>query len=98
MDFQLSVESFILPAWFVFERLPIHLFGKSSLFPITSSNGRFLKLDEPTANSRPIVAQVCVELDFLKFLPSCIWIRTGTNKGFWQHIKYENFPSIAPAF
>ncbi|KAI5649765.1 hypothetical protein M9H77_35770 [Catharanthus roseus] len=67
MDFQLSVEPSVIPAWIALECFPIHLLNKPTLFSIANLIGKPMKIDGPTTNlSRPSIARICVEMDLLK--------------------------------
>lgn len=71
----------------------IHFSNKAAFFSIAIAIGNPLKIDEATANlMRPSVAQVCIEVDFLKHSSQRIWIGTGAASRFWQDVCYENLP------
>ncbi|KAI5668250.1 hypothetical protein M9H77_18103 [Catharanthus roseus] len=77
-NFQLFVESSILPIWVNFEDLLIYFINKATLFSIASTLGKSLKIDKATTKfTRPTGARVCSELDLLKSLPQRVWIWTS---------------------
>ncbi|EOY08581.1 Uncharacterized protein TCM_023221 [Theobroma cacao] len=75
LKFQLEKESSVVPVWFSFPNLPVHLHEKSALMMIARTVDKPFFVDEATANrSRPSVARVCVEYDCQKPPLDHVWI------------------------
>ncbi|XP_027062037.1 uncharacterized protein [Coffea arabica] len=86
-------ESSLVPVWMALPALPIHYFGKHSLFSILSLVGRPLFLDSAmAAGTCPSVARVCVEVDEAKPVVSRICVAVEGEIGSWQRIVAEDMP------
>ena len=94
IDFTADHEPPVSPVSVSFNHLPIHLFQKGPLMSLTALIGRPLVIDAVTRSlSRPSVARVCIEVNFLRNLPKRVWIGNGES-GFWQAVTYEKLPHI----
>lgn len=92
--FRVEKESSVVPIWVSLSRLPVHLFQKDALFSIAQLFGLPLRLDEATTQlKRRSIARIQVKIDVVKERPPKIWIKMGTQEGFWQKIDYKNVPS-----
>ncbi|XP_058774240.1 uncharacterized protein LOC131648504 [Vicia villosa] len=90
IDFELKDDLLrVLPLWITLPNLPLHLWGKKSIYKITSALGRPIMTDECTAQKLRIsYARVLVEVDITRPVKESICISLN-GKDWEQKVEYE---------
>lgn len=97
-SFSVEDESPVVHVWVSLENLPIFLFHKEALFEIGKMLGVPVKIDGYTANrSKLHQANLCIEMDISKDLPSHFWIGM-LDKGVAIKVSYGNIPQYCKHF